>query len=98
MIGETTDAPSRLRYLRHRSSARCPRLMIAKRAGTGTWGSTADCSRCPLAVLGDLWRSQAPKVWPLAERAAVVITGAPAAVPVVVSVYWLAAQGPRMVP
>jgi hypothetical protein len=30
MIGETTDAPSRLRYLRHRSSARCPCLMINK--------------------------------------------------------------------
>jgi hypothetical protein len=28
MIGETTDALSRLRYLRHRSSARCPYLMI----------------------------------------------------------------------
>ena len=30
MIGKTTDAPSRLRYLRHRSSARCPCLMINK--------------------------------------------------------------------
>ena len=30
MIGETTDVPGRLRYLRHRSSARCPCLMINK--------------------------------------------------------------------
>src|SRR6266566_10143100 len=30
MIGETTDALSRLRYLRHRSSARCPCLIINK--------------------------------------------------------------------
>jgi hypothetical protein len=28
MISKTTDALSRLRYLRHRSSARCPYLII----------------------------------------------------------------------
>jgi len=38
MIGETTDVPSRLRYLRHRSSARCPCLMINK---TGQSGSSS---------------------------------------------------------
>src|SRR5580693_8894061 len=30
MAGETTHASSRLRYMRHRSSARCPCLMINK--------------------------------------------------------------------
>jgi len=35
MIGETTGALSRLRYLRHRSSARCPYLMINKTGQPG---------------------------------------------------------------
>jgi hypothetical protein len=45
-----------------------------------------------------LWRSQALKFWPLLERIEALITVAPAAVSVVVSVYWLVAQGPRVVP
>ncbi len=57
---------------------------------------------CPVpdksALRRYLWRSQTPKFWPLLERTEALITVAPAAVPVVVSVYWLVAQGPRMVP
>jgi len=38
MIGETTDALSRLRYLRHRSSARCPYLMTDETGHLGRAG------------------------------------------------------------
>ena len=40
-----------------------------------------------------LWRSHAVKFWPLLERTEALITVAPAAVSVMVSEYWLMAQG-----
>ena len=43
-------------------------------------------------------RSQAPKFWAPFQSTGAFITILPAAVPVVVSVYSLVAQGPRIVP
>jgi len=67
-------------------------------AGTGPWAALSAVQEPVIRVNRYLWRSQALKFWPLLERIEALITVAPAAVSVVVSVYWLVAQGPRMVP
>jgi hypothetical protein len=43
-------------------------------------------------------RNQTPKFWPFFHSTGELVTGAPAGVPVVVSMTWLVVHGPRSVP
>jgi hypothetical protein len=50
MIGETTDVPSRLKYLRHRSSARCPCPMINETGHPEMLPGRSWFAECPVSM------------------------------------------------